>query len=244
MYRLLLVAALVFPLLVLAPSTAAQVDQRCFPETNQCISGRIRTFWEQNGGLPIFGFPIAPQTTELVEGRLYEAQWFERSRLELHPENPPPYDVLLGRLGAEVVAQQQAPTPPPTPVGLPGIPTPTGDCVANVPPGAEGAQAWMTVPQPATINQFDSICGRLIVNGAVVSGAQMNAVAHYHNKAVSFGPVRTGADGVAEIGFKIGDEHLALRRLEVTVDVTITTPDQKKYTAQTSFTPVYPKPTP
>jgi sortase (surface protein transpeptidase) len=28
-------------------------------------------------------------------------QWFERNRLELHPENPRPYDVLLGRIGAE-----------------------------------------------------------------------------------------------------------------------------------------------
>lgn len=40
-------------------------------------------------------------------------QWFERNRLELHPENAPPYDVLLGRLGAEAMTlSQQAPTPP------------------------------------------------------------------------------------------------------------------------------------
>jgi hypothetical protein len=37
----------------------AQSDQRCFPETGQCISGRIREYWEQNGGLPVFGFPSA-----------------------------------------------------------------------------------------------------------------------------------------------------------------------------------------
>jgi hypothetical protein len=39
----------------------AQADLRCFSETGQCIAGRIREFWEQNGGLPIFGFPITPQ---------------------------------------------------------------------------------------------------------------------------------------------------------------------------------------
>ena len=33
-------------------------------------------------------------------------QWFERNRLELHPENARPYDVLLGRLGADRLAQQ------------------------------------------------------------------------------------------------------------------------------------------
>ena len=29
-------------------------------------------------------------------------QWFERARLEYHPENPAAHRVLLGRLGAEV----------------------------------------------------------------------------------------------------------------------------------------------
>lgn len=88
---------------------AAQTGQRCFPETGFCISGRLRQFWEQNGGLPVFGFPLGPQQEELIEGRPVQVQWFERNRLELHPENRAPYDVLLGRLGAEFVATQPAP---------------------------------------------------------------------------------------------------------------------------------------
>src|SRR6185436_14369527 len=83
----------------------AQSDRRCFPEIGFCIEGRIRAFWEQNGGLAVFGFPIGPQQEQTVEGRPFVAQWFERSRLELHPENPAPYDVLLGRLGAARLAQ-------------------------------------------------------------------------------------------------------------------------------------------
>src|SRR5262252_2965171 len=94
-------------LLAAAPQGAgAQTDQRCFPETGQCIDGRIREFWEQNGGLPVFGFPISPQHEESIEGRPVQAQWFERNRLELHPENARPYDVLLGRLGADRLQQQ------------------------------------------------------------------------------------------------------------------------------------------
>lgn len=77
----------------------AQSDQVCFPETGQCISGRIRTFWEQNGSLPVFGYPITPQRSETTTSGTFESQWFERTRLELHPENPPPYDVLLARAG-------------------------------------------------------------------------------------------------------------------------------------------------
>lgn len=93
-------------LLTTLPAASAQSDQRCFPETGFCISGRIREFWEQNGGLPVFGFPITPQQEEMVEGKAVQVQWFERNRIELHPENRRPYDVLLGRLGADRLAQQ------------------------------------------------------------------------------------------------------------------------------------------
>jgi hypothetical protein len=79
---------------------------RCFDETGFCIDGRIRDYWEQNGGLSVFGLPISTQQTFIIEGQPIEAQWFERNRLELHPENAPPYDVLLGRLGVDVLAQQ------------------------------------------------------------------------------------------------------------------------------------------
>lgn len=84
----------------------SQTDERCFSETGFCISGRIREFWEQNGGLPVFGFPIGPQQEQVIEGQPRQAQWFERNRLELHPENQRPYDVLLGRLGADALQQQ------------------------------------------------------------------------------------------------------------------------------------------
>lgn len=84
----------------------AQADSRCFEATGFCISGPIRTFWEAHGGLSVFGFPIAPQQEMLVEGQTLVGQWFERVRMELHPEYAPPYDVLLSRLGVEALAQR------------------------------------------------------------------------------------------------------------------------------------------
>jgi hypothetical protein len=90
----------------LGGGVAAQSAPRCFDETGFCIDGRIRDYWEQNGGLRVFGFPISEQRTFPIEGQPIEAQWFERNRLELHPENDPPYDVLLGRLGVDVLEQQ------------------------------------------------------------------------------------------------------------------------------------------
>ena len=37
-------------------------------------------------------------------------QWFERARFELHPENAPPYNLLLGLLGNEIRARAARPT--------------------------------------------------------------------------------------------------------------------------------------
>ncbi|NTU78714.1 MAG: hypothetical protein HGA45_04825 [Chloroflexales bacterium] len=77
-----------------------------FPETGHQVCGRILSYWRENGGLPVFGYPIGPQQAVTIEGKPYQAQEFERNRLELHPENGRPYDVLLGRLGAEVLGRQ------------------------------------------------------------------------------------------------------------------------------------------
>ena len=57
---LLIISALALWLLPEQEGTQAQPGQRCFAETSFCIAGRIRAFWEQNGGLRVFGFPTTP----------------------------------------------------------------------------------------------------------------------------------------------------------------------------------------
>jgi hypothetical protein len=53
--------------------------------------------------IALFGLPITEAAQEIgADGRYYLTQWFERARLEYHPDEPAPYKVLLGRLGAEV----------------------------------------------------------------------------------------------------------------------------------------------
>lgn len=87
-------------------STHAQ-ERLCFSETGNCISGRFLQYWQQNGGLSIFGFPVTPERPEqnADTGKTYVTQWFERNRFELHPELVAPYDVLLGRLGSDRLGQ-------------------------------------------------------------------------------------------------------------------------------------------
>ncbi len=91
---------------VVAPPPAPSGECQTFPETGYQVCGRILTYWRENGGLPVFGFPIGPQQAVTIEGTAFQAQEFERNRLELHPENGRPYDVLLGRLGDEVLRRQ------------------------------------------------------------------------------------------------------------------------------------------
>jgi hypothetical protein len=104
--RVLLVLLGLLSFVILSPAPSSYAAQRCFTETNQCMDGRIAEFWEQNGGLAVFGFPIGPQELVLIDGKSFTVQRFERNRLELHPENARPYDVLLGRLGADRLGQQ------------------------------------------------------------------------------------------------------------------------------------------
>lgn len=80
----------------------------CFkdvPGIQDCIDDQFRAFWEQNGGLATFGYPRSPALPEETADGLQIVQHFERYRLELHPENPSPYTIQLGRLGADLLAQ-------------------------------------------------------------------------------------------------------------------------------------------
>jgi hypothetical protein len=224
-----------------------------FAETGHAIAPQFWGFWSTNGlefdgnkrgksfneSLALFGMPVSEAQMEpSSDGKMYLTQWTERARFEHHPENAgTPYEVLLGLLGADLVRQQA----PPPPSDLPGIPPIQGACVQNAPAAAEGAQAWVTVPEPTTESQFNSICARLILNGQVVKDAKVDVVLHYRRDDVGYGPVKTDDDGVAEQGFNIGDRRQANRNVEVPIDVTITTPDGQVYTTKTSFTPRFPK---
>ncbi|CAN5566027.1 hypothetical protein BH24CHL1_BH24CHL1_01070 [soil metagenome] len=77
-----------------------------FPETGHTLSGNFLDFWLENGGLPIFGYPISERFEEVSEtdGELHVVQYFERNRFEYHPNMPQlPNDVLLGHLAREAL---------------------------------------------------------------------------------------------------------------------------------------------
>jgi hypothetical protein len=91
------------------------VRERCFAETGFCVRGRFLAYWESHGGLAINGFPISNEFDQVLEdGNTYTVQYFERVRLEYHPEHAAPNNVLLGQFGRRIHGGADPPLPPPT----------------------------------------------------------------------------------------------------------------------------------
>ncbi len=75
-------------------------DEQCFPQTGHCVGGRFLAYWQAHGGLMLNGYPLSDELDQQLEdGKTYRVQYFERVRLEYHPENAAPDDVLLGQFG-------------------------------------------------------------------------------------------------------------------------------------------------
>lgn len=75
---------------------------RWFAETSYQMADPFLTFWESQGGLQRFGFPVSG---EIEEDRRI-VQYTERTRLEFHPNNPPEWRILLGHLGRHVFQEK------------------------------------------------------------------------------------------------------------------------------------------
>ena len=60
-----------------------------FAQTGHTLGGRFLSYWQQYGGLAMFGYPLSEQFQEVAttDGKTYTVQYFERARFEYHPEN-------------------------------------------------------------------------------------------------------------------------------------------------------------
>ncbi len=100
------------------PLEGIQPDENCsyYPETGHRLCFGIRSFWTANGGLPNFGYPLSEEFDErnqpppAGDGQIYTVQYFERARVEWHPEHrETEYEFLLGLLGTEYLLKHGAP---------------------------------------------------------------------------------------------------------------------------------------
>lgn len=87
----------------------SDADHTYFDKTGHSLSNAFKAFWERNGGLPVFGYPISEEFRELSEtdGREHIVQYFERNRFEYHPDYAGTKDeVMLGHLAREVLIRR------------------------------------------------------------------------------------------------------------------------------------------
>ncbi len=130
-----------------------------FKQTGKTLGGGFRTYWESNGGVNQLGYPISDEFSEEsgLDGKSYTVQYFERAVFEYHPENQPPYNVLLSQLGRyRYMARYQQPAQPsqplpdtnPTPAPSPVLPAAAGtpyslsDSTVGSPPLGGGNHAY------------------------------------------------------------------------------------------------------
>jgi hypothetical protein len=82
----------------LSEEEAQQNEQIYFEETQQAIAPEFADYWQANGGIERFGYPISRPV--VLDG--YVSQFFQRAVFEHHPENEgTTSEVLLRLLGNE-----------------------------------------------------------------------------------------------------------------------------------------------
>ncbi len=101
------------------PVAGAAAAGRYFDPTGQILAAQFVDYYDRNGGVAVFGYPIGPA---YYDGTVL-VQYCERERLEYHPEYAgTPFAVLLGRLGVDLTDGRTdgpfAPVAPPAP-GMP-----------------------------------------------------------------------------------------------------------------------------
>jgi dienelactone hydrolase len=87
-----------------------------FSQTGHNLPEPFNGYWQANGGLAIFGYPISEAFNEksATDGKTYQVQYFERNRLEYHPEaKGTPAEIQRGLLGREFYQRTYGNAPPP-----------------------------------------------------------------------------------------------------------------------------------
>jgi hypothetical protein len=79
-----------------------------FEATGQEIAGDFLAYWRNHGGERVFGWPISPpiEVSGPAQPGSYVAQWFQRARMEFHPDLPAGSRIALGALGSELAVSR------------------------------------------------------------------------------------------------------------------------------------------
>lgn len=183
------------------PALAAQdipspSDPSChyFPETGHAACFQFLEYWRANGGLDQFGYPIAAPGLE--NGRI--VQYFQRARLEWHPERVENQRVVLAPLGQIYFDFAQL----------------DRGRLSPVLPNAGANEQLRTLEMRAYASVNDAVVARGGTQTAYVvvtnqlrqpfAGAAVTLIVHYPSGDQSFSLPATDSQGTSSINFPAG----------------------------------------
>lgn len=196
--------------------------RRYFPETGHVVSFAFLTFYDNNGGLDIFGYPI----TEPFMENDYIVQYFQRVRVEWHPERSPNDRVVIGNL--ETLLQRQIPSE----ALVPEPPPPSPRTSSNVAYVTAYVRSWITGRDgKQTVFVFLVDDSRQPVEGVTATIA-----VRFPSGTVTYTTGASDSRGIASAEFPF--HSLPVGR-KILVDVTVELPDGRTLTTGTFFVPWY-----
>jgi hypothetical protein len=100
------------------PISSSMTNANCtfYAATGHQVCSDFKAYWDSHGlefgdpgisnreSLALFGYPISDEFVDPSSG--LTVQYFERARFEYHPGNAAPYQVLLTRLGANIISSR------------------------------------------------------------------------------------------------------------------------------------------
>lgn len=81
-------------------------ESHYFEETGHTVQGDFLRFFDIYGGVESLGYPLTEEI--IVDG--WRVQYFQKGRLEYHPENEPAYRITVGWLG-DLLHRRRPPIP-------------------------------------------------------------------------------------------------------------------------------------
>lgn len=203
-----------------------------FPETRHVVSYAFLNYFREKGGLDIFGYP----RSEFMYEDGYLVQYFQRARMEWHPERTAGSQMSLANLGEiyierfGVPGNYDEPLPPPASGGepAPSDPSPPDQTVTRL--SASASVRYAITGRQGTQTIFVYVNDQ---RQRPVEGATVKATIRYpsNQQQCSFPP--TNSSGFARCSFKILPSPPGKR---VVIDVAVTYYDLEE-TTQIFFLP-------
>jgi hypothetical protein len=195
---------------------------RYFPETGHSVCNAFLAYFDDNGGVAVFGYPISEAVVVSGNRRIYQA--FQRARMEWHPDKPASRRVQLTNVGLLAFNQSglsQALTAPQPPANAPVIVT---KLVARA-----------SVDTPVTPRSGSQTVHVVVTNqyGKPVVSASARIVIHLPSGDKPFSDLTTDSRGVIKLKFPFGETRPGAK---IPIDVVVTF-NNLTTTTSTSFLP-------